>query len=357
MGEQQDLIPKQSVLNRWWVQYTAAFFIYCLLSFIGQLPGALHLFDQWAAWFEGSANCYRVWWFSEVIYGGRPGSIWFLGDLLYPRGIPTMMQSNGMGKELLVALFGGGKAPWLSGNLIMATTPITVSFAGFAVARRLVRGAFLPALVAGWFIGWNGTFVGLHITPWLASTEALVVFLFCVMMMRQRGGTKWAIFAGIAAGLAVWLQMQQLVYVVLISLIYCIDRLVRGDWKKTLLMGIPTGIALILAAPLLYYTWASFGGDMEAMSGDTPEFAFFLWRNHLTQFFLPPETSIPLGWTKGVMQGLGTAHAPHPAPYLGWVVLILAFIWLAVKTAGDRVPGRGCSGVDAAELWTGFVVV
>ncbi len=306
---------------------------YLFLAMVGMLPGSLHLFDQWFTWFEDPTGNYRVWWFSQVM-SGNGGSIWEMPLLLYPTGINTMMQSNGLAKELLAALLGGGRAPWLAGNIIAVTTPATVALTAYLVLRRLLRGAFLPALVGGWLTGWSGQFLGHMVSPWMASSEGLVLFLAAVLMMRRRCDWRLASLAGVAAALAIWLQMQFLVHIVVVAAVYLVDRMMVKDWRGGGMMFLSGGVAIVLTLPLLIATWQAYGGDMELMAGGDSEEAMLLWRNHLAQFFLPPRDMMPLGTVSSLLIDAGLPINPHRVPYLGWVVLPLAWIGWRTKHRG-----------------------
>ncbi len=318
-----------------------------LLAWVGFLPGSLGLFRDWFLWIEDSSVCYRVWWFSRILGGGE-GSIWFLPDVLYPVGLSTQLQSNGLGKELLFAALGLGRAPWLAGNLLAISTPVTVAVTGFLVTRRLFRGAFLPALVAGWYLGWTGTFLGHAVSPWMASWEGLVVFVWSLLMMRRRGGMGWALAAGVAAAFAIWLQIQQLVTILVLSFLYLLDRRMHGDWARMPLIGVSGLVALVLVFPLLLETWVAFEGVGAKASGLDASSAVFLWRNRPLQLVLPPPGSLPLGSVSPLAKELGLDFHPHPAPFLGWGVLVMAFV-------GWRTRHRGTGFLAAVAVIGAFL--
>ena len=312
-----------------------ALLAYFLLAFLGFLPGSLQLLTGWVTWFEDPSNAYRIWWFSEVIYGRNGGSIWFMPDLLYPVGLRTMQTSNGLLKELLAALLGGGSVPWLAMNLIAFTTPITVAFTAFLVLRRLLHGAFAPALVGGWFSAWGGYFVGIYSSPWMASTEGLIAFLGLMLLMRERATPHRALCAGLAAALAVWLQAQMMVYLATFSLVFLADRWLRRDFPAMGYIFLSGGVAILLTAPLLYQIGAAYDWRLSAMAGDNPELDYNLFRSTILSFVLAPESHLHwqdpvynlFGWfTTWLREDLGLTLRLDRGSYLGWVVIVLAWI-------------------------------
>ena len=318
-------------------EFALAAFVYTLLAFIAFLPGGLGLFHNWIAWFEDPTNCYRIWWIGEVM-AGRGESIWELPLLFYPVGVRTMTMSNGIGKELLAAALGGARAPWLAGNLIAFTTPITSALAGFAVLRVALRGAFLPALVGGWMAAYAGYFWAHVVSPWMASTEGYLLFIGCLLYLRRRADWRVSILAGVAVALAVWLQIQFLAHIVVLSGIYVADRLIARDARGAALIVPAAMVGALLSAPLLIETWRTFGGDAELMSGGESDLAMAVYRTRLSSMFLPPEGSLPIGLfsraAATVLEPLSIKLDLHSNNYLGWTVLALAFVGWRTKHRG-----------------------
>ena len=320
----------RSPIHAWLV----AFLVYTLLTFIAYFPGILHFFDAPLAWFEGAGIYYRIWWYNEVVRGNG-GSIWFLPNILPPRGIPTMLQSNGIGRELLFAFFGGHRAPQLIGNLFDVSIPLTVALTAFGVLRRLLRGAFLPALVGGWFCGWCGSVVTHIATPWMSSSEGLVVFLGCLLLMRRgRHLGKLALLAGIASAVAAWFQIQLLTHVVVISGVFVVDRAIRKDWRAIAWLCASGAIGALLSAPLLYQTWKAFGGDIAHMGGDDPLGDMYQYRNTVAEVFLSPTTGRITGWITALLRDAKIETQPLFTAYLGMIALMLAIIGVRSRKQG-----------------------
>ncbi|CAN5462521.1 hypothetical protein BH09SUM1_BH09SUM1_33450 [soil metagenome] len=319
-------------------QFAVAFLAYVGLVFLGYFPDSLHFFDRWVAWFEDPSNCYRVWWFSEVIYHGR-GSIWFMPDLLWPNGLKTMQTSNGLGKELFFALIGGGKYPWLAGNIISLSTPITVGLAAFYVIRRELHGAFLPALLGGWFAGWNGAYMQNSVSPWMASSEGLILFLGILLQMRRGSGLRLAILAGLAAGLSLWLQMQMMAFLTGLAMVFIVDRLRLRDYRAIGWLVLAGFIAAVIASPLIYQTLKAYDWKFEGMAGSTADSDYFIYRARLSTLFLPQDPSDYwlrptinlLGGVTTMLNNAGLNLHTDRSGYLGWVVMILAFIGWRTK--------------------------
>ena len=298
--------------------------VYVALAVVAALPGVGWVFRRPLLWFEGSDMYHRIWWFRQVLAGERP-SMWHLSDLLPPHGVPLMMTSNGVGKEWLFAVLGWWLDPTVAGNLLMVTTPATVALAGFLVLRRLLHGAFLPALFGGWLCGWSGFGTEHLVHPWLSSVEGLVIFLGALVLMRHRVTPLRVAVAGAGAALAAWFSIQSIVYLLTISLVYTADRAWRRDWRGIAALFAAGGIAVLACLPLLWQTWRTYGGDFSAMGGETPLEAMFLWRGNLAQMVLPWEHAWPLGGLSAWVAE-HTTHRPAQEGYLGWIVIPLALL-------------------------------
>ena len=298
--------------------------VYLALAVVAALPGVGWVFRRPLLWFEGPEIYYRIWWFRLVLTGERE-SIWHLSNVLPPDGVPLMLTSNGLGKEWLFAVLGWWLDPTVAGNLLMVTTPATVALAGFLVLRRLLHGAFLPALLGGWLCGLSGFGVVQQVHPWLASAEGLVIFLGALVLMRHRVTPLRVAVAGGGAALAAWFSIQNIVYLLTISSVYTAERAWRRDWQGIAAVVAAGGIAVLACLPLLWQTWRAYGGDFSAMRGETPLEAIFLWRVNLAQMVLPWERGWPLGGLSAWVAER-TAHNPAPGGYLGWVVIPLALL-------------------------------
>lgn len=330
-------------------QVAVAVCLYVLFVTIGFFPDSLRLFQRWPAWFEDPSNCYRIWWFSQIIYGGQEGTIWFMPDILWPYGIRTVQASNGLLKELIAALLGGGLAPWLAGNIIVLSTPVTVGLCAFLALRRLLHGAFLPSLAGGWMTAWAGYFTGGHVYPWVASTEGLIIFLLGLLLLRRKATWRRAALTGVAAGAAVWLNAQMLVYIAGIGLVFLVDRAIKRDGRGIGMFFAAGGIGFLLALPLLLQIWFGYGGDLQAMAGKTAAEDYYIFSNRLLTPFTPPEfhphyrpdvqreVLLPNMFgllTMWVNEKLMLPLHTDRSSYLGWITLALALIGWRSKRNG-----------------------
>lgn len=285
-------------------------------------PNGLLLFRVSLTPFEGGHAVYRIWWFGQVLSGAREGSIWRFDDLLWPYGIPVVQQSNGMLKELLAAVLGGAARPWVAANLIVLTTPAFVGAAGYAVGRRWLV-APVAALAAGFFCAWTGAYALRHITPWLASTEATLLFVGGLILLRSdRGARESALIAsgaGAAAGISFWICPQHLVHIVLIAMVFAADRMTARKWKALGWLALAGAAGGLVAAPLLWRVWADFGGDLEAMEGNIRE-TTHLYSATLSELLVPPPESF-LGFL-GEHPRIRTRYTA----YLGLAAVALAVV-------------------------------
>ncbi|MCC6546457.1 hypothetical protein IT570_04750 [Candidatus Sumerlaeota bacterium] len=308
--------------------------VYTLLTFAAYFPGILQLFNAPLAWFEGAGIYYRIWWYNEVVRGGGD-SIWFLPNILPPHGMPTMLQSNGIGRELLFAFLGGHSAPQLIGNLFGVSVPLTVALMAFGVLRRLLRGAFLPALVGGWLCGWSGSVVTHIATPWMSSCEGLVAFIGCLLMMRRgRNLPRIAVLAGIAAAVAAWFQIQLLTHVLLVTGVFIVDRAWKKDWRAIGWVCVSGVIGAVLSAPLLHETWKAFGGDLNSMGGDDPIDDMYQYRNTVAEVLFSPTTGRLTGWITTLLHNAKIETQPLFTAYLGLVVSLLGIIGVWSRKQG-----------------------
>lgn len=316
-----------------WQHFAIAISIYSILLFVGFLPGVLRFFDGPGLWTEGSALYYRLWWYWHALLSPDE-SIWRLSQVLPPEGIHLLRTSNGIGKELIFTFLGAPANPQLYGNLFVVTAPLTVALTGFTICYRLFRRAFYPALLAGWFCGWNGFAVEHIVHPWLSSLEGLLIFLAILLLLRQRVSRRRIIFGSIAAAITVWFSLQSLVYLPLVSLIFIIDRLIHRDLRSIGALAIIACFCAIASSPLLWQTWVSYQGDLDSMSGDQQEIAMMTWRVRGSELILHPRSHL----SGGVVENLGESYpfrGSHEA-YLGLIVLALAAlgVWTRRRGAG-----------------------
>ena len=338
--------------DRAWFQYLAAGAIYAALILFF-LPQATAFLTRNLVPMEGSYAAYRIWWFGQVM-AGKAESIWFMPDLLYPFGMKLVHMSNGLLKELLAAALGGGVKPWFANNLIVLTTPLTVGLAGFAAGRRLFDGRFAPALVLGWFAAWTGGYAELHDVPWLSAMEGNVFFLFALLRMRQeesaRRGWAWAGLAGLTAALSVWLSIQNLAHLGVISLVFVCDRTIARTWRPLGWLGTAAVIAALLTGPLLAETWKGFEGDLVGGGGNLVQHAPY-GSATLSEMILPPAFNPYAGnWSRGLAkswkenQPISTPDPENPpaelrfryASYIGWVAILLSILGLLTKRPETR---------------------
>ncbi|MCB2156672.1 hypothetical protein KQI84_17485 [bacterium] len=338
--------------DRAWFQYPAVAVIYSVLVLFF-LPQATGFLAHNLVPMEGSYAAYRIWWFGEVL-AGRADSIWFFPRLLYPFGMPLAHMSNGLLKEMLAALLGGGAKPWFANNLIVLSTPVTVGLFGFFVGRRLFDKRFAPAVVLGWMAGWSGGYAELHAVPWLSAMEGNVLFLFAILRLRgeedRRRAWGWTLFAGLAAGFSTWLSVQNLAHVGTISFVFLCDRAIARKWRPIGQVFAAAAIAALLTGPLLAENYNAFKGDLISGQGNLVEHAPY-GSATLSEMILPPTFNPYVGnLTKELAKEYREsqpAYEPNdeePPPelrfryasYIGWVALILSLLGLCTKRPETR---------------------
>lgn len=308
--------------------FVAAAGLYSILSFLGFLPGSLSFFSDSLHWTEDAAVCYRIWWYGQVLYGDAP-SYWFLPQILWPYGMPTQWQSNGFFKEWLLGAVGMGRWPWIAGNLLMLSTPVTVALTGCMVARRLFRGCWSISLAVGWFAAWTGGQIAHFLCPWMVSAEGTLVFIVLLLLLRKKVTWPRLFLAAAAAAFSVWCNLQNMVSLLVLGVVFFADGFYRRDFRACFGIVIIAVSAGLLTLPLLFPTWLSFSDGMAPMTGENPMRDFFRFRNRLSQFIIPPPTSLPFG---PVFAWIGKQDSirfsAHYSPFLGWPVLLLALLAL-----------------------------
>lgn len=332
-GENPGARPQGTQDTSPWLQFPLALLGYAVLAVLS-VPNATAAALAPLVPFEGGGAIYRIYWMREV-FAGRGDSIWFMPDLLAPFGIPTVMQSAGLLKELLAALVLFPLPPWMANNAIVITTPVTVGLAGFLVARRLLGpDLFLAAFATGWLCAWTGGYAALFVTPWIVSTEFALLFVLALLELRTPGLERkarmaWTMAAGISAGLAYWAYPSHTGVLAIFWLAFVADRAMARDRCGLVGSAAILLAASIIAGPLLARTLVDTGWSHTLLTAP-PYTTAGTSGAPLGGMLVPPRESKLLG---------GVGLAGNYTAYLGWTVLALAVVGLAARSRGTGFLG------------------
>jgi hypothetical protein len=273
------------------------------------------------------------WWLHALETWQNP----FYSHAIYaPDGINLVWATTVPGLSLLfsplTALFG----PDVSYNVAQMLVPAVSAFTAYLLCRHLTRSLW-ASLVGGYLYGFSSYMLGqelghLHMTAvFLLPLMALTVVRYVQGELDGRGAA-WRL--GVLFGLQFWLSTEilltaSLALVVSLALAYWLLPQTRPRLRQGLRpLLASSGIALLVAAPLVYYAVTGFQGQSinlpAAFDGD------------LANFVLPTH----LTWAGGSALAHYSFHfrggVAENGLYLGIPTLVI-LVWFAFGARRSRV--------------------
>jgi hypothetical protein len=273
------------------------------------------------------------WWLHALETWQNP----FYSHAIYARdGINLVWATTVPGLAFLftplTALFG----PDVSYNVAQMLAPAVSAFTAYLLCRHLTRSLW-ASLVGGYLFGFSSYMLGqelghLHMTAvFLLPLIALAVVRYLQGEIDGRGAA-WRL--GVLFGLQFWLSTEilltaALALVVSLALAYWLLPATRPRLRAGLPpLAIAVGIALLVAAPLVYYAVTGFQGQSINRPTD--------FDGDLANFFVPTHLLWAGGSTFANYSFDFRGNVAENGAYLGIPTLVI-LVWFALGARRSRV--------------------
>jgi hypothetical protein len=267
-----------------------------------------------------------AWWLHALEDGLNP----FYSHAIYaPDGVNLVWTTTVPGLALLFTPLTALVGPTASFNVAEMLVPAVSAFTAYLLCRQLTRSLW-PSLVGGYLFGFSSYMLGqeqghLHMTAvFLLPLMALAVVRYLQGEIDGRG-VAWRL--GVLFGLQFWLSTEVLltaaiVLAVALALAYWLLPATRSRLRAGLVpLFSAAGIALLVAAPLVYYAITGFQSE----SINVPA----LFDGDIVNFFVPTHFT----WLGGsALYGLSKqfrGNAAEAGAYLGIPTLVI-IAWFAL---------------------------